>query len=281
MTALQRHRIFFNLLRPPIALFCRLKFNYSYESLKHVEGPYLLLPTHNLELDPIIVGAAAGNHLYFVASEHLSRKGFVTKLLNYFLQPIYHYKGRNGAHTVKAILKTLRSGTSICLFPEGNRSFNGLTCPIPPATAKMARKSGAKLITYKFDGQYLTHPRWATTLRRGKLRGKIVHIYTPEEMQAMSDQELHDSIVRDLSVDAYDVQSREMIPYKGKKLAYGMESTVFVCPKCGNIGTLHTDDTHLFCDCGYRAAYDAYGYLTDPDGGRTTVTDLDQMQRQR
>ncbi len=281
MAALTRHRLLFKLLSPPLRLFFRWKFNFSWDSLKDVEGPFLLLPNHNLELDPIVVGLAAGQHLYFVASEHLTRKGFVTKLLNYFLQPIYHFKGRAGAHTVKAILKTLRSGTSVCLFPEGNRSFNGLTCPIPPATGKMARRSGVKLVTYKFEGHYLTQPRWATTLRRGKLTGKIVHIYTPEELQAMTDEEVNAAIVRDLAEDAYETQSREMIPFKGKKLALGMESTIFACPSCGAIGTLRSNDTSLICSCGYHADYDVYGYLTDTDGTRSTITELDQRQRQR
>ena len=151
-----RHKRSYHLIRKLVSPLFKWKFNYSYPLVHDVEGPYIVLANHNLELDPIIVGAAAGQQLYFVASEHLSRKGFVSKLLNRFLQPIYHYKGRAGAHTVKAILKTLRSGSSVCLFPEGNRSFNGLTCPIPPATGKMARRSGAKLVTYRFDGQYLT-----------------------------------------------------------------------------------------------------------------------------
>lgn len=232
-----------------------------------------------MELDPLLVGVAAKRQLYFVASEHLRRKGLVTRLLNYFLQPIYHQKGRAGAHTVKAILKTLRSGSSVCLFPEGNRSFNGLTCPIPPATGKLARRSGVKVITYRFEGQYLTHPRWATTLRRGRLLGKIVHIYTPEELQAMTDQQVNDCIVRDLAVDAYADQARVMVPFRGKQLARGMESTIFACPICGRLGGMHTDEDHLFCDCGFRAQYDAYGYLTATDGTRYTVTQLDDMQR--
>ncbi len=280
MAALTRHRILYKLLLSPIGLFTKWKFNYSWDSLKDVEGPFLLLPNHNLELDPMVVGVAAGQHLYFVASEHLTRKGFVTKLLNYFLQPIYHQKGRAGAHTVKAILKTLRSGTSVCLFPEGNRSFNGLTCPISPATGKMAKRSGAKLITYKFEGHYLTQPRWATTLRRGRLTGKIVHIYTPEELQTMTDDEVNAAIVRDLSEDAYETQSREMVPFKGKKLALGMESTIFACPACGSIGTLRSNDTSLQCSCGYHADYDVYGYLTDGSGNRTTITELDRLQQE-
>lgn len=279
MPALLRHRLVFRLLYAPVALFARLKFNYTCDSLHEVEGPYLLLPTHNLELDPMLVGVAARRQLYFVASEHLRRKGMVTRLLNYFVQPIYHQKGRAGAHTVMAILKTLRSGSSVCLFPEGNRSFNGLTCPIPPATGKLARRSGAKLITYRFEGQYLTQPRWSTTLRRGRLRGRIVHIYTPEELQAMTDQQVNDCIVRDLAVDTYAEQAKAMIPFRGKHLALGMESTVFACPVCGALGHMHTDSDHLFCDCGFRAKYDAYGYLTDPAGQTYTITGLDRMQQ--
>lgn len=279
MQELKRHKIVFSILLPIISVFTKWKFRYTYDSLKDVEGPYLLLPNHNLELDPMVVGVAAKKHLYFVASEHLSRKGFVTKLLNYFLKPIYHQKGRAGAHTVKEILKTLRSGTSVCLFPEGNRSFNGQSLAIPSATGKMAKRSGAKLVTYRFEGHYLTQPRWATTLRKGKLRGRLVHVYTPEELAAMTDQEVNDAIVRDLWEDAYETQATEMVPFKGKHLALGMESTVFACPACRQIGTLKTDDTSLTCTCGFHADYDVYGYLTNRQGEKYTITQLDELQR--
>lgn len=279
MRELRRHKIVFAILRPVITLFTKWKFAYTYDSLRHIEGPYLLLPNHNLELDPMIVGAAAYHHLYFVASEHLSRKGFVTKLLNYFLQPIYHQKGRAGAYTVKEILKTLRSGTSVCLFPEGNRSWNGQTLPIPPATGKLAKKSGAKLVTYRFEGHYLTQPRWSTTLRRGKLQGRLVHVYTPEELQAMTDQQVNEAIARDLWEDAYETQAKKMVPFKGKHPALGMETAVFACPSCKKIGELRSDDTSLYCNCGFRAEYDVYGYLTDAQGEKYTMVQLDQQQK--
>ena len=276
---LRRHKRVFAFLLPFLTLFAKWKFRFTYDNLKNVEGPYLLLPNHNLELDPVIVGIAASRHLYFVASEHLSRKGFVTKLLDYFLKPIYHQKGRAGAHTVKAILKTLRSGTSVCLFPEGNRSFNGQSLTIPAATGKMAKRSGAKLVTYRFEGHYLTQPRWATTLRKGRLHGRLVHVYTPEELEAMTDEQVNEAIARDLWEDAYETQQKQMIPFKGKHLALGMESTIFACPNCRKIGTLQTDDHAIFCTCGFRADYDVYGYLTDQDGQKTTITRLDQVQK--
>lgn len=280
MSELTRHRVVFSVLRPFCELFVRWKFNFHFDSLKDVEGPYLLLPNHNLELDPILIGVAANKHLYFVASEHLQRKGIVTKLLNYFLKPITRQKGTSGANTVAKILRTLRGGVSVCIFPEGNRSFNGCTGEILPATGKMARRSGVKLVTYRIEGGYLTQPRWSTTLRRGKLRGRLVHVYSPEELSAMTDKQVNEAICRDLYENAYETQSREMIPFKGKHLALGMESAIFSCPRCKRIGQLQSDDHSLRCSCGFRAAYDVNGYLTEDDGTKHTIVDLDVQQRE-
>lgn len=125
----------------------------------------------------MLVGVASEKHLYFVASEHIMRKGFATKLLMRYLKPIIHMKGCQGINTVKQMIKTLRDGQNVCIFPEGNRSFNGLTCDFEPSIAKVARRSGAKLITYRIEGGYFTQPRWSTTLRKGKIKVLFCTLY--------------------------------------------------------------------------------------------------------
>ena len=277
MDALKRHRLVFKIV-PVIKLFLKLRFNYKYDDLREIEGPYLLLANHNLELDPAFVGVAAGKHLYFVASEHILRKGFGTWLLMTFFKPIIHQKGKQGMNTIKEMLKTLKDGHSVCIFPEGNRSFNGLTGEILPSIGKVARRSGAKLITYRIEGGYLSQPRWSTTLRKGKMQGRLVKEYSVEELKAMTDEQINKAICADLYEDAYATQQKEKIAFKGKKLALGMESTIFTCPDCGSIGTLHSDDNHLYCDCGFKAKYDVYGELTDMKGIKYTVIELDKMQ---
>lgn len=280
MNTLQRHQLVYTFLQPALKLFTKLWFNYQYDDLSQIEGPYLLLPNHNLELDPIVIGVSTKKQIYFVASEHLMRKGFATKLLNYFFKPIIHQKGQMGVHTVAQMLKTLRSGSSVCVFPEGNRSFNGLTQQFSPVIGKLARKAGVKVITYRLEGGYLTNPRWSLSIRRGKLRGRLIHVYEPQELKTMTNEAVYQAIQNDLSEDAYATQSREMIPFRGKKLALGMESTIFRCPLCGKIGTLRSDNDSIRCDCGFCAAYDVYGYLKDQNGTTYTVTQLDAMQQQ-
>lgn len=279
MDELHRHQMVFKVLMPFVHVFNKWKFNYEFDSLKDIEGPYLILPNHNLELDPLLIGEAVGKQIYFVASEHLLRKGIATNLLMYFLKPIIHMKGRQGAKTVKQMLRTLQEGHKVCIFPEGNRSFNGVTMEMEAAIAKVAKKAKVKLITYRIEGGYLTQPRWATNIRKGKVRGRLINIYEPEQLSQMSDAQISDAIVTDLHEDAYETQKRECVKFKSDNLALGLESTIFTCPKCGEIGNLHSQDNRFFCECGFEAIYDVYGYLTDKGGKKHTVTELDFAQQ--
>ena len=125
---------------------CR-KFNMTHEDL-HVEGPVLLIPNHVSAWDPLLVAMSLRDkQVYYVASEHIFRLGFVTKLLEWLVGPIPRRKASSGADTVKACLRHLRAGHSICLFAEGEQSWDGLTQPIFPATGKLAKSSGASLVT--------------------------------------------------------------------------------------------------------------------------------------
>lgn len=149
-----RHKRAYTFLRGLISPFFKRMFNYTYPIVKDIEGPYIVLANHNLELDPVLVAMAFPKQMYFVASEHIMRKGFGTWFLMRYLKPIIRVKGKVEVKTVSEILRTVRGGDNVCIFAEGARSFNGLTRDILASTGKMVRRSGATLITYRLEGGY-------------------------------------------------------------------------------------------------------------------------------
>ena len=223
-----------------------------------LEGPYLVLPNHANAYDQFFVGCSfPKRHMYYVVSEHAFRQKLVSFLMRTLFAPISRTKGSADASAVRGILRVLRRGVSVCLFPEGNRSWDGRTAPLHPATGKLIKLARVPVMTYRITGGYLADPRWAHTLRKGPIRAGVVNVYSPEELAKLSPEEITARIEADLAVDP----EANTLPYPGRRLAEGLEEALFLCPKCGRIGALHGRDRTLTCDCGLRAEYREDGRL--------------------
>ncbi len=279
LKARRRHErvysILWHLLHRPAAGF----FHCDIERAPETEGSCLILSNHNTDVDFLFLGSSFKRHMYFVISEHTMQHGFASKLLRHYLAPISRLKGATAASTAMNVIRTLRSGSNVCIFAEGNRSFNGETCPILPSTGKLARSAGASLITYRIEGGYMVSPRWAYSLRRGKMRAHIVNIYSPEQLRAMTDDEINEAIKNDLYEDAYARQAEWKAVYKGKKLAEGLEHILFICPECGGISTISTNGSRISCTCGMSGKYNKHGYISGTS--YNTVLDWDRWQQKR
>ena len=280
MDQYRRHRIVWHLLQPPVRALVRRKFNFSWEEVR-ADGPYLLISNHVSAWDPILVAASLRDHpVYYVASEHLFRLGFVSRLVEYLVAPIPRRKASSGADTVKACLRHLRSGRSVCLFAEGEQSWNGRNIPVFPATGKLVRSSGAALVTYRLEGAYLSLPRWGKGIRRGRVYGHPVGVYSPEQLKAMSPAEINDLINRDIAEDAWERQRRDPVAYKGKNRAEGLERALCLCPRCRRIGTLRTAGSRIFCGCGLDLEYTETGFFR-PETPFADLAEWDAWQRQQ
>jgi hypothetical protein len=269
------YRIFKVLLMP----FFKWRFKIHSQPAPDIPGPYLVLANHNADLDPVIIHLSFKKLLYFVASEHVFRAGFTSRLLKRYFDPISRLKGGIDISTVREIMRRLKQGMRVCIFAEGNRSFNGLTCPIPASTGKLAKVCGVPLVTYKFEGGYFTTPRWAYTMRRGGMRGYVVNVYSPEQLKAMSVDALNAAIAADLFEDAYARQATEKVRFKGKRLAEGLEAALFICPTCERINTLQSRGGEVFCDCGLKAVYDEFGYLSGAPYSTILAWDIWQHEK--
>ncbi len=268
------------LLRPVGYSVAKLKFGYKYKKATNLPENYIVLSNHVTDYDPILVGLSFKKQMYYVASEHITRWGWLYKVLNFVFEPIIRYKATVAASTVMDILRKVRKGNNVCIFAEGVRTWDGVTGPVVPATAQLIKSCRCGLVTYRIEGGYFASPNWASSgnTRRGHLYGAPVGVYTKEDLAKMSVEEIDEIIKRDLYEDAYARQKKEMHAYRGKKLAEGMESLVFLCPKCRAHGTLESKKNRVTCSaCGNSFTYDKFGMLDGID--QKTVYELNQWQR--
>ena len=90
-----------------------------------------------------------------------------------------------------------------------------------------------------------------------------VRVYQPEEIKAMSEEELTKAIQNDLYTNAYKEQEQreEPIAFRGKNLAENLETALYLCPSCERIGSLKSNEDIFSCSCGLNLKYTEYGYL--------------------
>lgn len=274
----KRHKIVWSILRAPVGLFLKLKFGYKYEIAKDLPENYIVLSNHVTDWDPVLVGVSFKKNMYLVGSEHISRWKFAYKLLKWGFEPIMRPKGTVASATVLDIIRHVRKGKNVCMFAEGARSWDGITNPILPSTAKLIQSAKCGLVTYKITGGYFVSPMWSTNLRRGSISGKVQNVYTKEQLATMSADEIYNIIISDLYEDAYARQIENPQKYKGKNLAKSMEKLLFICPKCGLRETLSSDGDTVSCGkCGMSFKYTEYGMI---EGSKfKTVKELSDWQK--
>jgi len=244
------------------------------------DTPSIIISNHNTNFDPALIAVNFIRHIYFVASEHTFRHGFRSLFLKTVFAPIPINKAQADAFTMREILHRLKAGYSVCIFAEGNHSFNGLTGHIPLSTAKLIKISGAALITHRFEGGYFTKPRWARKKRWGQMEGKLVCRYSAEELKTMTPDQILKVIERDIHEDAYERQKEKTVRYKGKDRAENIEIVLYLCPRCKKIGTIHSQGNHFSCACGLKAEYTETGLLEGENLTFTTITDWDKWQKE-
>ncbi|GBU27524.1 hypothetical protein R84B8_01057 [Treponema sp. R8-4-B8] len=242
------------------------KFNFKYDNIETEHSPYIVVANHLTNWDPILIGLSFRKLMYYVASDHLLRMGLISKLLEFAMAPIARVKTAQETQTVISIFRRLKEKCNICIFVEGSTSFDGVTGEVQPSIGKLIKRAGVALVTYKFTGSYLTFPRWARFVHKGKMEGRLVQIYSPQKIASMTEEEIYKAILKDIYLDAYEEQEKNPIIYKGKKPAEYLETVLYCCPKCKKFGTLKSRGDLLSCACGFNTRYNEYCYFEIPGG---------------
>jgi 1-acyl-sn-glycerol-3-phosphate acyltransferase len=242
--------------------------------------PYVLLGNHTYMFDVVNVPLPLKKVPFIVASHNLFVKQPTKFLLSKIAHAIPKTKSASDIRTARELIGAVKRGYPICIFPEGNTTFNGETTYIEESTMKLIKKLKIDVVTIHAQGGYLSKPRWAT----GKRKNRRVHftykIAIPkEQISELSLQDINSIINKELYNNDYEYQRTAMIPHPGKTLAEGLENILYVCPECESIGTIETHNNTISCThCGTAGEVNKYGFI---EGFRFDNTvDWDHYQRQ-
>ncbi|MCR5174405.1 MAG: 1-acyl-sn-glycerol-3-phosphate acyltransferase [Oscillospiraceae bacterium] len=256
-----RHVSFYYFIRPAVRLFLWLTFRYRTPEKVKDSGPFVMICNHVTDLDMLFTSCFFQHHMYYVASEHISRFGFLYRFLKRYFCPILRKKGTVAAATAMEMKRVVKKGWSIGLFAEGERSANGVNRPVIPSTGSLVRMLNCTLYTVRLHGGYFSSPRWGKGFRRGKVTIEVAGRYAPDQLRAMSGDEITTLIDRDIHVDAYADNARAQIAFRGKAPAEGIEHVLLACPCCGALNTISSSGSRFRCSCGMQGTYDDYGLL--------------------
>ena len=247
-----RHRVITALLRKPFGLFVSLRYGIKVEPFKaQGDRQYLVLMNHQTAFDQFFIAMAFRGPVYYLASEDLFNKGWVSTLLKWAVNPIPIKKQTTDPRAVRNCLKVIKEGGTLALAPEGNRTYSGKTEYMNPAIVKMAQKFKLPIALLRIENGYGVHPRWSDVVRRGKMRAFVSEVIEVDEAAAMTEEQLKERIEQGLYVNEGVAGG----PFTHKKLAEYLERGYYVCPHCG-LSTFESRDDLVECKtCGMTARY--------------------------
>lgn len=225
-----RHRVVRNVVGALLYPYIRIKYGIKPTRFKEQgDRAYLILCNHQTPFDQFFVGLSFKGPVYYVATEDIFSKGFVSSLIRWLIAPIPIKKQTTDATAVINCLRVAREGGTICIAPEGNRTYSGKTEYMSSAIAPLAKRLKLPIALYRIEGGYGVQPRWSDGTRSGKMRSFVSRVVEPEEYAAMSDEELFAIIEKELYVN----EGADSGLFRSKKRAEYLDRAIYVCPFCG------------------------------------------------
>lgn len=158
----------------------------------------IVVANHCSNMDPIVVGVAFPGRLAYLAKAELFRNpllGFLIKSLGAI--PVSKTSNQSAGVALKAFLEMLESGSSVLLFPEGARSFDGKLQPMEGGAALIALKSKVPIIPAYISGTYAAMPRGTSTVKPSKIDVYFGQKICPDELgKGLSSKEARKVILK-------------------------------------------------------------------------------------
>ncbi len=234
------------------------------ERLKEAESPYILLSNHESFYD----------FYYLSQLAHPRNPSFLVNEY-YCTRPVLKHMARKGGilskklftrdmSTAVGLLRMVRAGFPVVIFPEGRLSTDGRSNPIVEPGGALYKRLKVDLVLVKIDGAYYADPKWRKKSYRSDIRVSVCKVMKKEKLQAMSPEQIDAEIAAALWNDA-GLDEKRM--YRQKDKASGLETVLYRCADCGALYSTRGSGNDLKCmTCGAsHSLNERYRFTSGPE----------------
>ena len=234
---------------------------YTYKvNPREIKAPFIVVGNHASRLDYIFATLAFLPHsLNYVAGYNeffRSHLAFIFRLA----QAIPKKNFVTDIYTIKEIKRVTRENGNVILFPEGMSSISGGNQPCAIASGKLLKHMGLPVLRLGIAGGYLTSPKYCLDERPGRVEVEVDMLFTPEQLAALSEDEVQTELNRAIHHDDYEWNKTARVRFEGNgHMAKNLHNMLYWCPRCGAEYTMRDEGNRIYCaSCGNGAELNEY-----------------------
>jgi 1-acyl-sn-glycerol-3-phosphate acyltransferase len=167
---------FLDFFRPGMLWFSRAYFGLVLRGVEHVplHGPLIIAPNHQTYADPPLVTIPVRRPVYYMAWDQLFRIPVFNRMITALRAFPVDIEARD-SRAVRQVVRLLREGEAVMIFPEGERSLDGRVQDFKLGAFRVAVSQQVPVLPVTIAGG---HEAWPPA-RRLPRPGRITITYHP------------------------------------------------------------------------------------------------------
>ena len=160
------YNIFYNLAKLLARVFFRMRVVHPERMVE--SGPLILAVNHTSYFDPPLAGICSRRGVYYLARKTLLKWPFFGPLFP-AMNVIPVERDGNDMSALREVIKKIKDGNGVVLFPEGTRSKDGNIQPARAGIGFVIAKTGAPVLPMRIFGAFDAFPKNSKRLHFTKI----------------------------------------------------------------------------------------------------------------
>ena len=253
------------------------------DSVSDCDGPCIVIFNHLSRVD----------HMYVLGTTYPRITTMVASHSEFYRKKFAHVFKYNNVvpkkcfspdmMAIRGISRIIKQGGCVTMAPEGKVSQYGGNSPIVPETSKLFKHFKVPVYLCFIEGQYLQNTNVWTELRYGETHATLSLLFSKEDVQRLSVEEMDDIINEKFRHNDYEWTHGKNIKWKTHgRICNRLEDFCYKCPKCGKEFTMKGEGDKIVCSsCGNGATMDDYYRFHPFENAVIPSTPYDWVENER